>query len=51
MLPYYDDDNYSYNNNLEDLTRIIFENPNIKIDKASFMLLPKKQENIVMNTI
>ena len=45
LLPYYDDDNYSYNNNLEDLTRIIFENPNIKIDKASFMLLPKKQEN------
>ena len=45
LLPYYDDDNYSYNNNLEDLTRIIFENSNIKIDKASFMLLPKKQEN------
>ena len=48
LLPYYDDDNYTDNNDLKGLTENIFDltnNPDIKINKISFMILPKKQGN------
>ena len=45
LLAYYDDDDYTDNNDLKEITENIFENPDIKINKISFMFLPKKQED------
>ena len=44
LLPYFDDDNYSVNNDLENLTKIIF-NSSYVIKNIAFMFLPLKQEN------
>jgi len=45
LLPYYDDDDYTDDDNLKYLTGNIFDSTqDIKINKISFMLLPKKQE-------
>ena len=46
LLPYYDDDNYSFNQDLDNLTNIIFNNSNneaenITIKNIAFMILPK----------
>ena len=48
LLPYYEDDNYSVNNDLGNLTNIIFKSGNnetIKINNIAFMLLPKYEDN------
>ena len=47
LLPYFDDDNYSVNNDLENLTEIIFNSSYVEwtIKNIAFMFLPSKQEN------
>ena len=47
LLPYFDDDNYSVNNDLENLTKIIFNSSYVEwtIKNIAFMFLPLKQEN------
>ena len=47
LLPYFDDDNYSVNNDLENLTKIIFNSSYVEwtIKNIAFMFLPSKQEN------
>ena len=52
LLPYFDDDNYSENNDLEDLTSNIFDTttyPDLKINNIAFMLLPSNQNNEELN--
>ena len=52
LLPYFDDDNYSENNHLEDLTSNIFDTttyPDLKINNIAFMLLPSNQNNEELN--
>ena len=47
LLPYFDDDNYSVNNDLKNLTEIIFNSSYVEwtIKNIAFMFLPSKQEN------
>ena len=47
LLPYFDDDNYSVNNDLKNLTEIIFNSSYVEwtIKNIAFMFLPLKQEN------
>lgn len=48
LLPYYEDDNYSINNDLVNLTKVIFksnDDKEIKINNIAFMLLPKYEGN------
>ena len=47
LLPYFDDDNYSVNNDLKNLTEIIFNSSYVEwtIKNIAFMFIPSKQEN------
>ena len=47
LLPYFDDDNYSVNNDLKNLTEIIFNSSYVEwtIKNIAFMFLPSKKEN------
>ena len=47
LLPYFDDDNYSVNNDLKNLNEIIFNSSYVEwtIKNIAFMFLPLKQEN------
>ena len=47
LLPYFDDDNYSVNNDLKNLNEIIFNSSYVEwtIKNIAFMFLPSKQEN------